>query len=488
MMNLSVTSKPDQSQMHFYAGEKAIMCAILIMLSLSGTVGNLMTCFIFIQNKALRTRTNYLVVSLAVADVLQSLNMIFIITTLLSGGWLFGHAVCQLSGWANFSFISTSLVSVALIGVNRYFKVVRKTSKNIFTKKSTIIMIACSWIFPGLYGLGPVFGWSSYQYQRGKLMCAFQFSDSTSFTLITMSFAVLFPFSTISFTTYKIIQHVKRNNKKLAYSQIPLQLQQRRKRENRISAMLMSVILCFVIFYAPLSALNFVQLGYGSNYSLPYRADAWTVIIAMLNHANNPFIYCILNKKFRKGFKGICSKEKRREIQLTRDMTVVSQQSGSRGVHAREMQLLNCEKTKESGSRGISAKDVQMLNHEVTEHSGPGGIFGKEVQILNSDKKEQSGTRATFAKEMHNILNGSKGMFAKEMEKPDREKTEQSGSEGILPNEMEKLNRQVTEQSGRREIFVKEVQKHDCEVSVFWNGVPPTVEASAPWDQSNTMP
>ena len=441
MTNLKTTSQPDQNPVHIYRGEKIIMCFILTMLSLSGTVGNLMTCLIFIQNKALRTRTNYLVVSLAVADVLQSLNMIFIITTLLSGGWLFGQTVCQLSGWANFSFISTSLVSVALIGINRYFKVVRTKSKNIFTKKSTIIMIVCSWIFPGLYALGPVFGWSSYQYQPGKMMCAFQFSDSASFTLITMSFAVLFPFSSISFTTYKIVQHVKQNNKKVANSQIPMQLQKRRKRENRISAMLISVILCFVIFYAPLSALNFVQLGYGSDYSLPYRADAWTVIIAMFNHANNPFIYCILNKKFRKGFKGICSKEKRREIQLTRNMTVLSQQSGSRGIYAREMQLLNREKTEESISRGVyaremqlldrekakesvskevSAKDVQMLNQEVTEQSGPRRIFGKEMQILNLEKTAQNRTRGTFAKEMQ-PLSASRGMFAKEMQKLNRD-------------------------------------------------------------------
>ena len=470
MTNLSITSQTNPNPEHFYKGEKIIMCFILTMLSLSGTVGNLMTCLIFIQNKALRTRTNYLVVSLAVADVLQSLNIIFMITSLLSGGWLFGQTVCQLSGWANLSFIITSIVSIALIGVNRYFKVVKTTSKNIFTKKSTIIMIVCSWICPGLYALGPVFGWASYHYQPGKLMCAFQFSDSTSFTLITMSLAVLFPFSTITFTTYKIIQHVKQNNKKVANSQIPMQLQLRRKRENRISAMLISVILCFVIFYAPVSTLNLVQLGYGSDYSLPYSADAWTVIIAMFNHANNPFIYCILNKKFRKGFKGVCSKEKRREIQMTREMTGVSQQSGSRGIYARDMQLLNREKTQESGFSGISAKELQKLNREKTERSSFRGISANEMKLLNREVTEQSGFCGISAKELQKLnhekteQSGSRGTFVKEMQKPNREKTERSSSRGLFAREMEILNRGVKKRSGSRGISANEMQIQNREV------------------------
>ena len=469
-MNLSITSQPDQNPVHFYRSEKVIMCVILIMLSLIGIIGNLMTCLIFIQNKALRTRTNYLVVNLAVADVLQSLNMIFMITTLLSGEWLFGHTVCQLSGWANFSFIVTSIVSIALIGVNRYFKVVKTTSKNIFTKKSTIFMIACSWICPGLYALGPVFGWASYRYLPGKLMCAFQFSDSTSFTLITMSFAVLFPFSTISFTTYKIIQHLKRNSKRVVNSQIPMQLQLRRKREDRISAMLISVILCFVIFYAPGSVLNLVQLGYGSNYSLPYRADAWTVIIAMLNHANNPVIYCILNKKFRKGFKGICSKEKRREIKLTRDTTVASQQSGSRGIFAREMQLVNRDGTELSGFSGISAKELQKLNREKTEQGGSRGTFAKEMQKPNREKTERSSSRGVFVREMQSLnhegteQSGFSGTFAKEMQQSNREKTRQSSFRGISANEMQLMNRKVNEQSVSRGISANEMYIHNREV------------------------
>lgn len=341
MANCNITSKPDQIQVNLYAFEKVIMCAILVTISLTGTVGNFMTCVIFIKNKALRTRTNYLIVSLAVADVLQSLNMICVIASLLSGGWQFGDTMCQFSGWANVNFALISLVSVALIGINRYFKVVRTTGKRFFTKKFTIIVIACAWIFPSSLSLGPVFGWALFRYQPAKLMCFWRYSDSISFAMVTMNLGILFPFSTICFTTYKIIRHVRKSSSRVANARATMPLQQRHRHENRMSIMLLSVIFCFLIFYAPVTTVNMIQLGYGKRYSLPSRAHTWTVVVALFSHAINPLIYCILNKTFRKGFKGICSKEKQREIQLNREVTVVTQASCSKAKSSKEKQIVN---------------------------------------------------------------------------------------------------------------------------------------------------
>ena len=363
MNDTNITSKPGQNSVYFYPFEKVIMSAILIMVSLSGTVGNLMTCVIFIQNKTLQTTTNYLIVSLAVADIFQSLNMIFIILSLLSGGWALGDAMCQFSGWANMTFVIISVISVALIGINRYFKVVRTTGKRLFTEKFTIIMIACAWILPSILSLGPVFGWARYEYRPHKLMCFWRYADSVSFAMITMNLAVLFPFVTICFTTYKIIQHVKRNSIRVANSGIIMPLQQRRKHENRVSTMLLAVTFCFLIFYAPSTTVNLLQVAYGRSYSLPYRADTWTVVVALLSHAINPLIYCILNKNFRKGFKGIFSNGTQREIQWNREMTLASQQSGSRGLFAREILLHNREE--QSASKGNSANDKQQLYRQV---------------------------------------------------------------------------------------------------------------------------
>ena len=285
------------------------MAFVLIALFLAGTIGNTLTCVIFAQNKGLRTTANILIVNLAIADVLQSLNMLFMIISLLSNGWIFGHEMCQFCGWSNIAFIITSLLSLALISLNRYFSVVKTSWKRFFTIRSTTASAFIAWFLSSLHASAPLFGWSVYEYRPGKLMCTLQFSRSYSFTVTTMVLAIGFPFGTICYSTRKIIKHIKQSNARVTKSSV--MAERKRKEENRISWMLLSVIFCFLIFYSPASVLNFVQMGYGNDYRLPFRLDAWSVILAMFNHANNPIIYCILNKNFRKGFGAVCSAKKR---------------------------------------------------------------------------------------------------------------------------------------------------------------------------------
>ena len=286
------------------------MATVLILVSLAGTIGNALTIIIFVQNKRLRTTSNILIVNLALADILQSLNMVFLITSLLSNGWIFSQALCQFCGWSNTAFIITSLLSLALISLHRYFSVVKTSLKRFCTTRSTIGMAALAWVLACLVAVGPLVGWSVYEYQQGKLMCTLQFSNSYSFVAVIMLIGICLPFATICFSTFKIIQHIKQNNKRVITS--TAMAIRRKKEENRLSWMLLSVIFVFVMFYTPASILNLIQMGYGNSYRLPFRLDAWSILMAMFNHANNPIIYCTLNSNFRSCFAAVCSARRRK--------------------------------------------------------------------------------------------------------------------------------------------------------------------------------
>ena len=288
------------------------MLTVLVVVSLTGIIGNALTCVIFVQNKSLRTSANFLIVSLAVADVLQSFNMIFIFVSIVADKWILGYGLCQFCGWTNMSFIITSVVNLALISLQRYYAVVKKTSKKLFKKRNTLILIAVSWVYPAIFSIAPILGWAKYEYRPGKLMCTLQFSESISYTLTLMCLAIFTPFAIMCYATYRIVKEVKQSRNRVAHSTSAVQ--QNRRYETRISIMLVSVIVFFFVFYSPASIVNLVQLGLGNHYITPYRIDAWSVIMAMFNHANNPIIYSILNPNFRKGFKGLCSKEKRKQF------------------------------------------------------------------------------------------------------------------------------------------------------------------------------
>ena len=297
---------------HFYLYEKVIMLTVLVVVALTGVIGNTLTCIVFAQNRALHTSGNFLIVSLAVADLLQSFNMIFIFVSIISDGWVLGYGACQLCGWTNMSFIMTSVFTLALISSHRYYAVVKKTRKKMFSKKNALILIALSWVYPAAFSIAPIYGWAKYEYRPGKLMCTLQFSESISYTLTLMCAAIFAPFAIMCYTTYKIIKEIRMSRIRVANATSAVQ--QKRRFETRISTMLAIIIISFFIFYSPASIVNLIQLARGNDYTTPYRIDAWSVIMAMFNHANNPIIYCILNPNFRKGLRGICVKERRKQL------------------------------------------------------------------------------------------------------------------------------------------------------------------------------
>ncbi len=296
----------------FSIPEKVAISCILTILVLLGVVGNSLVCTIFVQNKSIRTLANCFIVNLAVADILQSATMIFMIVSLLNDGWVLGDGVCQLTGFMNISFIVTSLISLSIISLQRCITVVRTGGSNSIKKKHVLFLTIFSWVFPAMLAISPVLGWSVYEYRPGKLMCTLQFSDSVSYTLTLVFCGLLIPFVLICISSYKILKTVKASGNRVA--NVTVIGNHRRKHENRVSIMLISVIISFLVFYSPAAIVNFIQLGYGDSYTLPYQVDAWTVVLAMFNHANNPIIYGLLNKNFKKAFKAICSKDKRVQI------------------------------------------------------------------------------------------------------------------------------------------------------------------------------
>lgn len=315
MTNVSsgnTTTHANQYVVHFHLYEKVIMLIVLAIISFMGIVGNTLTCLIFAQNKPLRTSGNYLIVNLAVADLLQSFNMIFIFVSIIEDGWVLGTGLCQLCGWTNMSFIITSVLTLALISTHRYFAVVKKTMTKLFSKKNSLILIAFSWVYPAIFSIAPIYGWAKYEYRPGKLMCTLQFSESISYTLTLMAAGIVIPFALMCYTSFKIIKEIQHSRIRVANAS---SISQRRGRyEMRISVMLTSIVIFFFIFYSPASIVNLYQLGRGNDYTTPYRLDTWSVIMAMLNHANNPIIYGILNPNFRKGYRAICFKEKRKQL------------------------------------------------------------------------------------------------------------------------------------------------------------------------------
>ena len=323
----------------------SIFLSILIMM---GCFGNLLVCFVFTRPKAMKTSINLFVVNLAVADILQSFNMIFMIIAANYGRWVLGDAMCQVHGFTTISFIVTSLITLFFISVNRYFTICSAMSqKSFFSKRNNILLIVFCWVYPALLAIAPVFGWSEYSYRPGKLMCTLKFSTDISYTVTLCASALFVPFAGICLSYYKIIAFMRVHRKRVETFRAQ-NAATRKKEDTHVAVMLGVVIASFMLFYLPSSTINFYELTQGADYSVPVVADVTTVLLAMMNHANNPVIYGFMNKGFQQEIRRIHTN--RRNASNTEESQKID------SIMQRSRKTTNIETT--LGAASVAAKET----------------------------------------------------------------------------------------------------------------------------------
>ena len=111
-------------------------------------VGNLLVCLAFYRNRSLRTVTNYFILSLAITDLSTAvlITHLRLASTIATNG-IVNDLICKLNHFFTVTLVGVSLVTVVLLAINRYVRVVRPALyANIFSKKRSVTLLVCVWI------------------------------------------------------------------------------------------------------------------------------------------------------------------------------------------------------------------------------------------------------------------------------------------------------------------------------------------------------
>lgn len=283
-----------------------LLAPVIAMIILFGIIGNILVIIVLWQQhrRSRRTSANLFLINLAIADILASANLIFMLATIVNKGvWLFGEGMCKLNGFLTVLLGATSLLTLCAISVNRYFKIVEGGKYNrIYTKGNTLIILAIVWLIPFVLSVAPIFGWSAHEYQVGKCVCHFLFSRNIPYTLTFATFVVVLPFSVILFCYLKIYKIIKMHGAivgNLRRSQPSVHVE-----DIKIATTLFIVIVVFVICYIPASVINILDMAH-LGFKIPHWLDMLSFVLVVSNHANNPIIYNALNRSFRQSFREV---------------------------------------------------------------------------------------------------------------------------------------------------------------------------------------
>ncbi|XP_010573304.1 PREDICTED: D(2) dopamine receptor isoform X3 [Haliaeetus leucocephalus] len=152
---LNETSADQKPQYNYYALLLTLLIFVIVF-------GNVLVCMAVSREKALQTTTNYLIVSLAVADLLvATLVMPWVVYLEVVGEWRFSRIHCDIFVTLDVMMCTASILNLCAISIDRYTAVAMPMLYNTrySSKRRVTVMIAVVWVLsfaiscPLLFGL-----------------------------------------------------------------------------------------------------------------------------------------------------------------------------------------------------------------------------------------------------------------------------------------------------------------------------------------------
>uniref|UniRef100_A0A8C3AT97 5-hydroxytryptamine receptor 7 n=1 Tax=Cyclopterus lumpus TaxID=8103 RepID=A0A8C3AT97_CYCLU len=143
--------------------EKVLIGGVLTMLTLSTICGNLLVVISVCFVKKLRQPSNYLIVSLAVADLSVALAVMpFVsITDLIGGQWIFGQFFCNVFIAMDVMCCTASIMSLCVISIDRYLGITKPLTYPVKQNGCCMAkMVLSVWLLSASITLPPLFGWA----------------------------------------------------------------------------------------------------------------------------------------------------------------------------------------------------------------------------------------------------------------------------------------------------------------------------------------
>ncbi|KAK2886504.1 D(3) dopamine receptor isoform X2 [Channa argus] len=146
-------------------GERNYYAMLYSLLILAIVFGNVLVCLAVLRERSLQTTTNYLVVSLAVADLLvASLVMPWAVyLEVVGGAWLFSRLYCNIFVTLDVMMCTASILNLCAISIDRYTAVVMPMLYNTThrSRKRVLVMIATVWVLAFAVSCPLLFGFNT---------------------------------------------------------------------------------------------------------------------------------------------------------------------------------------------------------------------------------------------------------------------------------------------------------------------------------------
>ncbi|XP_029979730.1 D(3) dopamine receptor isoform X2 [Sphaeramia orbicularis] len=204
------TSGQDEGERNYYA----MLYSLLI---LAIVFGNVLVCLAVLRERSLQTTTNYLVVSLAVADLLvASLVMPWAVyLEVVGGAWLFSRFYCNIFVTLDVMMCTASILNLCAISIDRYTAVVMPVLYNTThrSRKRVFAMISVVWVLAFAVSCPLLFGFNTTD---DPMVCSISNPD---FVIYSSVVSFYLPFIVTLLVYIRIYVFLRMRRKRITFGQ-----------------------------------------------------------------------------------------------------------------------------------------------------------------------------------------------------------------------------------------------------------------------------
>lgn len=265
-----------------------VTSALLILCFLLGVPGNLAVLAVLRRRLAGRSFTLWLMLNLAVSDLLTLLPLPIWIHTLMHG-WSLGSATCKLLSYMVYWSLYTSVLCVTLLSVQRYIQVLYPQQWAKLKTTGRSFLLGLVWTSGAILSCHALVQRDVELGKDGLLHCLPQYrsvGEQVATLLLESLLLFVLPFSILASLYIALHRRVKKTV---------------RSGHKRLKKLVVSIVVVFFIFSIPVHINNFltiVALSWGPPKLLQFSKVTGNVAGALtfINSCVNPFLYAFSHR------------------------------------------------------------------------------------------------------------------------------------------------------------------------------------------------
>lgn len=253
----------------------------LSILSVLIAVSNFCVCLLVYLKKALRTNTNWLMVSLAVSDILTG-GVLLPVYLILPSSIVTSYLVCMilLSGVAN----------LCMVTYDRYIAIMKPLEYPYRAPKIVKRAVMFSWLIPSLYSLLPLF-WNTNR----------NLKIHKAYMVCLQLFGIVVPYMFITFAYVRMFQQVRRSlamKKNMEYLRVHKSERKRISSDAKVAKVFSIVASAFILCWLPIIYITTADIINRLDI-IPYSLSIASFFTIATSSLVNPLMYAFVKPDFK---------------------------------------------------------------------------------------------------------------------------------------------------------------------------------------------